>query len=84
MLVHTGETCVVAAWVALPGRSAARPVAWSPGVSISLQVTLEATKAKLVTLKRQLQQVKEGAAVSTVVGTAIGAIIGGIASSSRR
>lgn len=49
-----------------------------------LQVKLEEATAKLVTLGRQVQQLKEGAAVSTVVGTAIGAILGGLAASSRR
>ncbi len=33
VLVHNGDTCAVAAWVAAPGRSPARPLAWSPGLT---------------------------------------------------
>lgn len=32
VLMHHGDGCAVAAWVAAPGRSPARPVPWSPGV----------------------------------------------------
>lgn len=34
VLVHTGKTCAVAAWVAAPGQSPARALAWSTGLEV--------------------------------------------------
>lgn len=34
VLVHNGKTCTIAAWVARPGKSAARPIPWSPGLDV--------------------------------------------------
>ncbi len=83
------ERRAIVAEAALAGEQRARLQAESDLGSLraehhALKVTLEEAKAKLQTLRRQLQQVKEGAAVSTVVGTTIGAILGGLAASSRR
>lgn len=33
VLMHNGTGCAVGAWMASPGRSPARPVPWSPGVT---------------------------------------------------
>ena len=33
VLVHAGDNCAVAAWVAAPGPSPAQPIAWSPGLA---------------------------------------------------